>query len=130
MPITPFGWLILDNGESMDVSLSRNTITPLIKHWDDIRRRSYLCTGPSCLMCSSGIPQRQRWTCTLFAAGRAVRWEYGSDVAAGLQALPLVEMLAVTVARIGAGRMSRTTISLSNEVDKYITGKYGHMVQR
>jgi hypothetical protein len=39
-------------------------------------------------------------------------------------------MLAVTVARIGAGRMSRTTISLSNEVDKYITGKYGHMVQR
>jgi hypothetical protein len=129
MPITNTGWLVLDNGESMDVTLSRPTVTPLMKHWDDNRRRSYLCTGQTCLMCSSGIPQRQRWTCTLFAAGRAIRWEFGADVSIGLQGLPLVEMLAVTVAKIGTGRMARTTISLSNEVDKYITGKYGHMVR-
>lgn len=130
MPITPTGWLVLDNGESLDATLSLPTITPLIKHWDDARRRSYLCTGAACLMCGSGIPQRQRWTCSLFLDGRTVRWEYGADVAAGLQALPQVAMLAVTIAKIGAGRMAKTTIRLTNEVDKYITGKYGHMVQR
>lgn len=130
MPITHTGWLVLDNGESQDIIISRPTITPLIKHWDDTRRRSFLCAGPGCTFCAAGIPQRQRWTCTVFCHGMQARWEYGADVAVALQALAQVDQIAVTAARIGLGRMAKTTIRLTNEVDKYIQGKYGHMVQR
>ena len=130
MPISPAGWLILDDCESQEVTLSRLTITQLIKHWDDARRRSFLCSGQDCTFCRAGIPQRQRWTCTVFLAGRSARWEFGADVSIALQSLPAGDVLAVTIARNGAGRMAKTTIRLTNVVDKYIHQKYGHMVQR
>lgn len=130
MPIIPTGWLVLDNGESLEIIISRPTISQLIKHWDDTRRRSFLCSGPGCSFCAAGIAQRQRWVCTIFCHGLQARWEYGADVAVALQSYPQVDQLAVTAARIGTGRMAKTTIRLTNEVDKYINCKYGHMVVR
>ena len=108
------GWLIIEERDIVDITISMSTVQEVWKHWDDNRRRSFFCNQrDDCSFCAAGIPRRQRWQCIVFLDGQSLRWEFGADIYTPLYSLPGhdSDFMAVRVVRRGSGRMTKYDIT-------------------
>jgi len=128
-------WLKLEEGETVEVTVMEPVQT-VMKHWLEERNRSYLCQGEGCAHCKAGSQPRQRYQVTVIRDGASLRWEFGDEVRTQIASLRFEDGMAkATITRIGSGRKTRYQVFASLGVgsavdDKYITGKYGHLVRR
>lgn len=108
------GWLILEERDVVDITISMVTIQECYKHWDNQQGRSYFCNRDDCAYCAAGMPRRQRWQCTVIYDGQSLRWEFGSDIYKQVFNLPGhdADLMSVRVTRLGTGRMTRFEICL------------------
>lgn len=135
----PSGWLTIREGEVVQLSINIPSITTVTKHFVLADNRSYYCQGALCDLCLDGVPKRTRYQAEVISQGQSLRWEFGDDVYRQVHKLSTTEgYAAATITRSGQGQRTRYTIRPQSEAntpharerDKYIHGRYGHMVQR
>ena len=133
--INNHGWLLLEDGDVIQLSIHVPSIEEVVKHWIDNKGRSFLCTGKDCLSCKDGVAKRFRYVSSVIVKGEAMRWEFGEDLNRSICKLPQLEGFAkFVVIRQGTGRHTRYLVRESSEHDplrlsKFNTGKYGHLIQ-
>jgi len=133
MPIIKNGWLILEERDIVDVTFSMASITEVFKHWDDTRRRSFLCNGrDDCPYCVAGNAKRQRWRATVFLDGQSLQFEFGADIHIPLFNLPghAGDFLNVRLSRRGIGRMAKYDVSRPPKTNAEIKEINDRMAER
>jgi hypothetical protein len=129
------GWLVLHDRDILDIIINIASIQEVAKHYLEERGRSYLCYGDNCSFCHDGIPIRLRYIAQITFHGETLKWEVSAELYKILRRLPSNEGLAkATVSRSGRGKETRYQIRSGSEKrslwNKYLSGKYGHMVKR
>ncbi len=144
-------WLKLKEGQSMQASIDISTIKSVAKHWTGSRLEP--CLGEGCPCCLKGIPRRWRYQVSLFADGEEQSWEFGEESMKDIQRIKHGDNRAqVTITRRGKGKGTRYRVLQGNAqgdeqgkdeaeletkgstrklrlVNKYTTGRYGHLVR-
>lgn len=135
----PTGWLTIRDREVAHISINIPSVTTVTKHFVLADNRSYYCQGALCDLCLDGVPKRTRYQAEIITGGQSMRWEFGEDVYRQVHNLSTTEgYAAATITRSGQGQRTRYRIRAQSEAntpqawerDKYIRGRYGHMVQR
>ena len=133
------GWLVLQERDIIPLSVHIPSLQQITKHFVESKGRSFLCPGDDCPFCRDGIPQRIRYQAQVILNAESLTWEFGDQVYRDLKKLPSVQGWAnAVVTRVGIGRRTRYQIRAQSEAkstddperDKYIQGRYGHMVRR
>ena len=133
-------WLRIKEGETVNAVIDFSSVKAVAKHWTG--QRSELCLGEGCPHCLARIPKRWRYQAKLFTGGATVDWEFGEQAMIELNNIHHTQNLAhITITRLGEERSTRYQISAPSEVEqeesqvplpivnKYTTGRYGHLVK-
>ena len=128
-------WIVIEKGEVIPMTLAMSTLIYQVKHFSEERYRSYLCSGLSCSYCQRKAPKRIRYQVEVMIDGQHLRWEFSEEVFNTISRLKTVDgLLNITVSRYSAGRKTRYQIRQEQlsipAVNRFTTGKYGHMVRR
>ena len=138
-------WIGIEVNETIPMIIPVATIKQVFKHFIVERNRSYLCTGDNCGFCKGGAARRSRYQCTAFIEGMTHQWEFGDDVYRSISTITATAagMIDITVTRMGDSRRTSYQVSVrvaapppripadsGRDPDKYLNGRYGHMVQR
>lgn len=131
------GWLVMLPGETVCLTVDMSSIKRVIKHFDRDMGRFYLCFEQTCMFCMEGIPKRLRYQARVMFDSVWWQWEFGKEVYRLLKQLAIQDhSVKVIVIRQGSGPRTRYWInkaggaSQNHDRDKYIRGRYGHMVRR
>jgi len=138
-------WLTLKQGDTIHALIDPGSLQTCPKHWTG--SRSEVCLGPACPHCAAGQKPKRRYQAKLLIDREPVDWEFGDETMASLSRLltPDTTWVPIIITRTGVGRNTRIRATLdraaapgnatdhsttSNPNDKYVKGRYGHMVQR
>ncbi|MFW6150603.1 MAG: hypothetical protein ACOC6A_03620 [Chloroflexota bacterium] len=138
-------WLRLSQGDSMKALIDMNSLTTVYKHWTG--SQSELCLGKACPHCKAGRPRRRCYQARVLVGEEGYDWEMSEQTMMDISRLPQGEdtnWVPVTITRTGVGRNTRVRVVSDgsteqakgsatpgpNPNDKYVKGRYGHMVQR
>jgi len=134
-------WLKVQEGDTIQAVIDFSSIKTIVKHWTG--QRSELCLGQGCPYCLASNPKRWRYQAKLIIDGKPADWEFGEQVMRDLSSIPHdISYARITITRLGEGRNSTYQIAPQSEAkqeseeqllppiaNKYIRGKYGHIVK-
>jgi len=144
-------WLKLKEEQSLEASIDISTIKSVAKHWTGSHLEP--CLGEGCPCCLKGLPRRWRYQVSLFTDGEEQNWEFGEESMKDIQRIKHNgNQVQVTITRNGKGKGTRYRVlqgSAQNDeqgedeaelktkgstgklrvVNKYTTGRYGHLVR-
>ncbi len=127
-------WVVIENRDTISMTLNISTLIKKRKHFEEERYRSYLCTGPTCSYCLRHVPRRIRHQAEVIIEGEKLWWEFSEGVYKAIkQLIPIDGCLEIKVTRLGAGNDCEYKVRQENEPcqdnAKFTKGKYGHMVR-
>lgn len=130
------GWLVLHDGDTLNIVINLASIEKVIKHYVEGEGRSYFCYGDDCIFCHDGIPRRIRYIADITYRGETLKWEVGEILYRVIRRLPADQGLArATVTRSGKGKHTRYQVRSPNErrrssrVNQYDSSPYRLMAQ-
>jgi hypothetical protein len=144
-------WLRVSEGQLVQAAIDISTIKSVAKHWTGSRLEP--CLGEGCPCCLRGLSRRWRYQVKLIVAEEEQDWEFGEESLKDIQRIAHDgNWIQVSIAREGRGKNTRYRV-LSGKADnnggggpaagtkpgssskglrvvnKYTTGRYGHLVR-
>ncbi len=130
------GWLVLHDRDMVNIIIQISSIQEVVKHYVEQRGRSYLCYGDNCAFCRDAIPRRSRYIAQITFHGETLKWEFSQELHRAICRLPVEKdgSSKATVMRSGRGKQTRYQIHAAGKsqpplFNKYLSGRYGHLVR-
>ena len=144
-------WLRVKEGQLILATIDISTITSVAKHWTGSRLEP--CLGEGCPYCLKGLSRRWRYQVKLLIEEEEYDWEFGEESLKDIQQISHdSNWIQVSITRDGKGRNTRYRVLPGNYyhntkvesaagigsglavkklrvVNKYTTGRYGHLVK-
>ncbi len=144
-------WLRVKEGQVIQAAIDISTIKSVAKHWTGSRLEP--CLGEGCPCCLRGLSRRWRYQIKLLVDEEEQDWEFGEESLKDIQLIAHDgNWIQVSITRDGKGRNTRYHVlpgkSYNNRknksavgmepgsavkslrvVNKYTTGRYGHLVR-
>jgi len=144
-------WLRVKEGQVIQATIDISTIKSVAKHWTGSRLEP--CLGEGCPYCLKTLSRRWRYQIKLLIEEEEYDWEFGEESLKDIQQIAHdSNWIRVSIIRDGKGRNTRyrvvpgesflntktestdrakpgSSIKKMRVVNKYTTGRYGHLVR-